>query len=50
MGPGTGQLILRRDGYGVVSLEANYQPPGGAPGSGFAASVEHFRRVFGAGP
>ena len=36
--------------YGVVSLEANYQPPGGAPGSGFAASVEHFRRVFGDGP
>ena len=57
---GTGQLApylvdiaaaLRRDGYpGVVSLEANYQPTGGAPASGFAASVEHFRRVFGAGP
>ena len=39
---------LRRDGYpGVVSLEANYQPPGGEPGAGFAASVAHFRRVFG---
>ena len=39
---------LRRDGYlGVVSLEANYQPTGDAPGSSFAASVEHFRRVFG---
>ena len=38
---------LRRDNYqGVVSLEANYHPPGGVPGSGFAASVDHFRRVF----
>lgn len=38
---------LRRDRYdGVISLEANYHPPGGAPGSGFAASVDHFRRVF----